>query len=384
MSHFFYLNFYDRDYYVLNYLQIKAECPLCKASFQSIIHNIKSMKEFDEYLVQPPTNPVPPPIGFPYLPHLPSEPHSRVFHRVNYVLPDSPRYTYRATMHVRPQQSEQIYQLFMQSNDATERYSREYANDTIPFRQNAQEWRQYIYDRRIYSLPLEDMTGRTRECSVDFYRENPAQVYRLMPWINRELVVLLRNNQFQIQVVMNYLPELLSLHDIQSTQFRAYFHTFLGHRTDHFIHELLNFSRSPYDMIGYDRHVRYAPYYRPETRNRQTATNEGEEVVISSDNESNSPQDLSSAPQDLSYPNSRRRNNRTEFTISTRLSSHSTVIFRGSIEASNNQGTSAAVEGKKFEVFYFRKHIEPFIFTLYRKYQQQQFSNKPTRICRRR
>lgn len=322
------------------------------------------MKEFDEYLVQPTITNAPPlsASGFPYLPHLPSEPHSRVFHRVNYVLPDSPRYTYRATMQVRPQQSEQIYQLFMQSNDATERYSREFANDTIPFRQNAQEWRQYIYDRRIYSLPLDDMTGRSRECSVDFYRENPAQVYRLMPWINRELVVLLRGNAFQIQVVMNYLPELLSLHDIQSTQFRAYFQTFLGHRTDHFIHELLNFSRSPYDMIGYDRHVRYAPYYRPETRNRPTtATTENEEVIISSDNESNSPQDLSSAPQDLSYSNNRRRNNRTEFTISTRLSSHSTVIFRGSIEASNNQGTSAATEGRIFFLFSF-KDTQRFFF----------------------
>lgn len=312
------------------------------------------MKEFDEYLVQPTvTAPPTPSITFPYLHLPPVEPPSRVFHRVNYFLPQSPRYTYRATMQVRPQQSEQIYQLFMQSNDATERYSREYANDTIPFRQNAQEWRQYIYDRRIYSLPLDDMTGRSRECSVDFYRENPAQIYRLMPWINRELVVLLRGNAFQIQVVMNYLTELLTLHDIQSPQFRAYFQTFLGHRTDHFIHELLNFSRSPYDMIGYDRHVRYAPYYRPETRNRQTATNENEEVVISSDNESNSPQDLSNAPQDLSYSNNRQRNNRTEFTISTRLSSHSTVIFRGSIEASNNQGSSSTTEGNIVYIIMF-------------------------------
>uniref|UniRef100_A0A336LHR4 E3 ubiquitin-protein ligase Topors n=1 Tax=Culicoides sonorensis TaxID=179676 RepID=A0A336LHR4_CULSO len=329
---------------LLEWSKIKAECPLCKASFQSIIHNIKSMKEFDEYLVQPSVSSVTTPqMGFPYLPHLPTEPQSRVFHRVNYMLPDSPRYTFNATMQVRPHQSDQIYQLFMQSNDATERYSREYANDTIPFRQQSQEWRQYIYNRGIYALPLEDMTGRSRECSVDFYRENPAQIYRLMPWINRELVVLLRGNPFQIQVVMNYLPELLTQHDMQADQFRSYFQSFLGQRTDHFIHELLNFARSPYDMIGYDRHVRYAPYYRPETRNRQTI-NADEEVVISSDNESNSPQDLSSAPQDLSY--SRRRKNRTEFTISTRLSSHTSVIFRGSIEASNNNaGSSANIEG---------------------------------------
>lgn len=158
---------------------------------------------------------------------------------------------------------------------------------------------------------------------MEFFRENPAQIHRLLPWVNRELNALLRNNTFQVQTIMNHLQELFTQHDIMSSHFRSYFLTYLGERTDHFIHELLNFALSPYDMMGYDRSVRYVPYYnRPQQQSRGTATVGDNEVVISSGEESNSPQDLSC----------RSHNGRTEFTISTR-SSHSTVIFRGSIEA---------------------------------------------------
>lgn len=35
--------------------KVKPECPLCKQTFKSIIHNVKSFDQFEEYHVQPPT-----------------------------------------------------------------------------------------------------------------------------------------------------------------------------------------------------------------------------------------------------------------------------------------------------------------------------------------
>lgn len=35
--------------------KVKPECPLCKQTFKSIIHNVKSIHQFEEYHVQPPT-----------------------------------------------------------------------------------------------------------------------------------------------------------------------------------------------------------------------------------------------------------------------------------------------------------------------------------------
>lgn len=32
--------------------QIKAECPLCKQTFKSIIHNVRSMDKYEEYKVE--------------------------------------------------------------------------------------------------------------------------------------------------------------------------------------------------------------------------------------------------------------------------------------------------------------------------------------------
>lgn len=58
--------------------QIKAECPLCKQPFQSIIHNVKSNSEYDEHhILHPPQLPErdsPPPM-FPIF--LPPAAHSR-------------------------------------------------------------------------------------------------------------------------------------------------------------------------------------------------------------------------------------------------------------------------------------------------------------------
>ena len=34
----------------------------------------------------------------------------------------------------------------------------------------SQLWRRYVYDRKLYALPVCDVTGRFRECSAQFYR----------------------------------------------------------------------------------------------------------------------------------------------------------------------------------------------------------------------
>ena len=45
--------FLKKAYIKWIYLQIKAECPLCKQTFKSIIHNVISMDKYEEYKVEP-------------------------------------------------------------------------------------------------------------------------------------------------------------------------------------------------------------------------------------------------------------------------------------------------------------------------------------------
>jgi E3 ubiquitin-protein ligase Topors len=45
--------------------------------------------------------------------------------------------------------------------------------------------------------------------------------------------------------------------DIQTEEFVQQLRPFLLEKTQHFVHELLNFMRSPFDMIGFDEAVQY-------------------------------------------------------------------------------------------------------------------------------
>lgn len=78
-----------------------------------------------------------------------------------------------------------------------------------------------------------------------------------MPFINRELVFLLNNSEHQVNYVLEVIKDELTRNDIMSPEFRDRVDPFFRRRTSHFIHELNNFARSPYDIIGYDLVVRY-------------------------------------------------------------------------------------------------------------------------------
>lgn len=78
-----------------------------------------------------------------------------------------------------------------------------------------------------------------------------------MPWLDRELKVLLNQNQPHMSYVLGIISELIPVHDINSAQFRSAISPYFTNNTDHFVHEFYQFARSPFDMIGYDRDVQY-------------------------------------------------------------------------------------------------------------------------------
>lgn len=72
-----------------------------------------------------------------------------------------------------------------------------------------------------------------------FFSENPATTHRLIPWLNRELVVLMPNAD-AIPSILEDMRERLCEHDLQSEEIKSYFRPHLGPRTEHFIHEFLS------------------------------------------------------------------------------------------------------------------------------------------------
>ncbi|XP_034106222.1 E3 ubiquitin-protein ligase Topors [Drosophila albomicans] len=249
--------------------KIKPECPLCKQPFKTIIHNVRTLDDYDRYPVQP------------------SSPESSLsFHIVN-IRRERLLLQNQAVMTNGGDNGDDIDTAATdESQDGIAAHGQQhqagsrglyvphnrfepYRMELLNFYRHDQDargggslsmlWRRYVYDRKLYALPVSDnLTGNFREWSARFYRDNPAQMHRLMPWINRDIVCLLRTSPQNVTQVMHMMHDILPMINITTRTFRRRLSPFLGERTNHFIHELFNFARSPYDMIGYDRVVQYS------------------------------------------------------------------------------------------------------------------------------
>uniref|UniRef100_A0A182TIJ5 RING-type E3 ubiquitin transferase n=1 Tax=Anopheles melas TaxID=34690 RepID=A0A182TIJ5_9DIPT len=257
---------------LLEWSKVKPECPLCKQRFLSIVY-YKSIDCFEQHTIPVPTA---------------NEARARnreTYHELNLFLSNSPRfaaYSIPSNMTLRLQSNnDRLQELLLHQSSEVDRFIREYGNQPIPSRQDQLRWRQFVYSNRLYACPMPDLNGRFRDTSAAFYRENPAQMHRVLSYMHRDLLVLGVNIAVHAPN-MNVLEDLLQTHDIDSREFLLRILRHMPLETgEHFQHECTNFARSPYDMIGYDRCVQYNPrYYQP----RRVRSGE---VIISSSEEDN-------------------------------------------------------------------------------------------------
>ncbi|EDW02715.1 GH22136 [Drosophila grimshawi] len=243
--------------------KIKPECPLCKQPFKTIIHNVRTLQDYDRYPV-PSSTPEHSALSF----------HIVNIRRQRFMLQNQAILTndLDAAATDESQDGVNVNALPHRMHGPFNRFEpyrmellNLYRHDQDSGRTGtgpgslSQLWRRYVYDRKLYALPVSDsLTGHYREWSARFYRDNPAQMHRLIPWINRDIVCLLRNSTQNVSEVMQLMHDILPMINIPTQTFRRRLAPFLGERTNHFIHELFNFARSPYDMIGYDRVVQYS------------------------------------------------------------------------------------------------------------------------------
>ncbi|XP_072942225.1 uncharacterized protein [Epargyreus clarus] len=219
---------------LLTWSKVKAVCPLCKQNFRSIIHNVRSNHQYEEYMVEQRTD-------------------MDLNEGIDIDALASRTFRYRTTLTLPRHETIAIRQLLLQHYPMM-------AN-VIPLpsrrRRSPSLFRRTVYRHNLWARPLPDFTGRYRDCSPAFYRYNDTQMHRLMPWLNRELVYLLNENEGHITYVMARILELLPHHHINSPEFRDAMRRYFGDRTEHFLHELYCFASTPYDMTGYDRNVQY-------------------------------------------------------------------------------------------------------------------------------
>ncbi|XP_004930051.1 E3 ubiquitin-protein ligase Topors [Bombyx mori] len=244
---------------LVTWSKVKAECPLCKQNFKSIIYNVRANQQYEEYQVE--------------------QRQVESSQRIDIDTLTNRRFRYRTTLTLPRRQSIAFQQLLLRHYPLV-------ANVLSPprRRRSPASFRRTVYRHNLWARPLPDFTGRFRDCTPEFYRSNATQLHRLVPWLNRELSYLLNGNVGHISYVLTRILEMLPHHHITfGTEFREAMTRFFGDRTDHFLHELYCFASTPYDMTGYDRNVQYTTDSRMSTMVNEVISSSESDGSVDSD-----------------------------------------------------------------------------------------------------
>ncbi|CAH2102223.1 unnamed protein product [Euphydryas editha] len=249
---------------LLTWSKVKAECPLCKQNFRSIIHNVQSNHQYEEYMVEQRQT---------------EEITERIDIDNNTFTTATRRFRYRTTLTLPRRETIAIQQLLLHYPMVADAFP----PPAHRRRRSPASFRRTVYRYNLWARPLPDFTGRFRDCSPEFYRYNDSQMHRLVPWLNRELHYLLNENIGHISYVIARILELLPQYHINSSEFRETMQRYFGDRTEHFLHELYCFASTPYDMTGYDRNVQYTTDTRVSTMVNEVISSSESEASVDSD-----------------------------------------------------------------------------------------------------
>lgn len=240
---------------LLEWSKVKAECPLCKQRFKSIVHNVRSFEDYDQYFVNNNNNASSGAAAGSAAASAAAAATSVV--AFNALLVAS-RYGYVPIMTRGRLQSRSSHTIRRWPAMTTRHVSNRAARIAPP--RVVQSLTTVAERRRIYELNLWVRLDRRRNRHVPpvQYRDNHALTHRLIPWLTRELDALLdRGPPSQVSFVVELILELVTRYTVCRPEFVEQVRPFFGERTPHFIHEFYAFMMSPHDMVTYDRCATY-------------------------------------------------------------------------------------------------------------------------------
>ncbi|XP_044283791.1 E3 ubiquitin-protein ligase Topors isoform X2 [Varanus komodoensis] len=258
----------------------KAECPLCKQPFHSILHSMRSEDDFKVYTVRPSeTESFANPNGrrFRYRTTLTRQRRAPVYSQRNSasqrtVSPPDNGILFEGLSGQTTQQREaEMHQMIRR---LASRRQASLEGRTMRQIQEAEiiSFRRALYRSGTRVRSIED-GGRYRDISAEFFRRNPACLHRLVPWLKRELTVLFGAHGSLVNIVQHIIMSNVTRYDMESQAFSDDLKPFLLHRTEQFLHEFISFARCPFNIDAYDQHANYdcpAPSYEEGSRSESS------------------------------------------------------------------------------------------------------------------
>ncbi|CAG5121107.1 unnamed protein product [Candidula unifasciata] len=247
--------------------KVKAECPLCKQSFTGIFHNIRSNDSYDVYEL-PPVNP-PTQIDYSYLYNYMGGHLATFAPTQHYFSLSQPSLDADLTLSnfSRFQFHHRRYNRYLNSDHSVHgEHQYSFPNSTFnpathvsaaSWPRGAEDFRLRVYRRHMG--PPAVILG----CENSNYRLTPAMVaasshrlHRIMPWLTRELRVLLRSHQ-NVRQAIGIIQPLLTQVTIDSHYFSEKVSPIIGQKSRQFIQEFAAFANSALTLQAFDRKAMY-------------------------------------------------------------------------------------------------------------------------------
>ncbi|XP_057298870.1 E3 ubiquitin-protein ligase Topors-like [Hydractinia symbiolongicarpus] len=228
---------------IIQWSELSRLCPLCKSKYNALIHSVTKELEYQQYV----------------FPKEEKEISQKDEHRREYNenLPDGRRFRYRSTI-----VDHERWALRRSEREKAEReraQTRQQRKMSRRLKWSAtKDRRKAVYRLNMFVKEVKQRgKPKLRDIRPEFFSDNPAMKHRLVPWLLRDLNVLLGDDDENIRFVMSLILNIIPKVSMESEEFKQQVQPFLFNETNHFVAELISFASSPYDIKGYDDNVVY-------------------------------------------------------------------------------------------------------------------------------
>ncbi|KAM8882425.1 uncharacterized protein ACB058_002218 [Synchiropus picturatus] len=151
-------------------------------------------------------------------------------------------------------------------------------------------FRRSLYRSSIQVTGIAGVNGhqQQQDVSAESFRCNPVALHRLRPWLRRELTVLYGAHSSLVDIVQRFIMSCLVRHGLQEVRvLEDEMRPFLLARTNHFLHELICFARSPLSLDLYDQQAVYEPLSAAMEIDGSSTSSDSSSVIAISEGEEN-------------------------------------------------------------------------------------------------